>query len=68
MERNLRDLDCTRVVIAHRLSTVRDADLIIVLDQGQVIEQGTHDELIARSGAYAASVGELEMPRALAAD
>ncbi len=40
-------------MIAHRLSTVRDADLILVLDHGELVEQGTHDELLARDGLYA---------------
>ncbi|MFV0373736.1 ABC transporter ATP-binding protein [Microbacterium sp.] len=42
----------TSFVIAHRLSTVRDADLILVMEHGDIVEQGTHDELISRRGAY----------------
>ena len=43
----------TTLVIAHRLSTIRAADHIVVMDQGAVIEQGTHEALMARKGAYA---------------
>ena len=44
--------DRTSFLIAHRLSTIRDADLILVMDAGRIVEQGTHDELLARRGAY----------------
>jgi subfamily B ATP-binding cassette protein MsbA len=44
--------DRTTVVIAHRLSTIRRADLIVVMERGQIIEQGTHAELLARAGQY----------------
>nr|WP_224367107.1 peptidase domain-containing ABC transporter [Hyalangium versicolor] len=48
----IAQLSCTRVVIAHRLTTLRDADLILVMDQGKLVERGTHPELMARRGYY----------------
>ena len=42
----------TAFIIAHRVSTVKDADLILVLDEGNIVEQGTHDTLIAEQGLY----------------
>jgi ABC-type multidrug transport system fused ATPase/permease subunit len=46
----------TSFIIAHRLSTIRDADLIVVMDGGTIVEQGTHEDLIATQGAYFAMV------------
>lgn len=55
VQRAMRELrrERTSFVIAHRLSTIRDADLILVMEAGAIVEQGTHDELIGRGGAYA---------------
>ncbi len=50
---DLLQSDRTTIVIAHRLSTVRDADLIVVLDAGRVAESGTHASLLAKNGLYA---------------
>ena len=46
-------LKCTRIVIAHRLSTIKNCDRILVLDKGQILEDGTYDELIAKNGFFA---------------
>jgi ABC-type bacteriocin/lantibiotic exporter with double-glycine peptidase domain len=49
---NLARQQCTRIVLAHRLSTIVDADHILVMEEGEVVEQGTHDELMARGQRY----------------
>ena len=61
----------TTLVIAHRLSTVRDADRIVVLERGVVAEQGTHGQLMERGGIYArlyrTQMGESDRPQGAAA-
>jgi ABC-type multidrug transport system fused ATPase/permease subunit len=60
IERALRRLLARRTafIIAHRLSTIRSADLIVVLEHGRIVEQGSHDELIARAGHYTSLYGD----------
>jgi ATP-binding cassette subfamily B protein len=48
----------TAFIIAHRLSTIRDADLIVVLEHGEIVEQGSHDELLAKRGLYTSLYGD----------
>jgi ATP-binding cassette subfamily B multidrug efflux pump len=61
--------DRTSFVIAHRLSTIRDADLILVMNEGDIVEQGTHTELLAAGGFYASLYrSQFEMPTAEALD
>jgi len=73
IQRSLRRLiaDRTAFVIAHRLSTIRDADRVVVMEDGRIVEQGSHDDLVAADGDYAAlwarQAGEDEETEALAA-
>lgn len=53
IEQNLKELKCTQIIIAHRLSTIRTADCILVLDEGQIIESGSHQRLLEKGGYYA---------------
>lgn len=70
IHQNLRAVGCTQVIVAHRLSTIRDADLILVLEKGRLVEHGRHHGLLAGRGRYAdlvaAQVGTPTHPNELA--
>jgi ABC-type bacteriocin/lantibiotic exporter with double-glycine peptidase domain len=64
IQRELAQLRCTRIVVAHRLSTIRNADLILVMDEGRILERGTHRELAATGGVYAELIAQQQVHRA----
>ena len=54
--KNIASLGVTRIIVAHRLSTIRDSDEIIVMENGRIRERGTHEQLMSKNGAYCALV------------
>ena len=62
---NLERQRCTRITVAHRLSTVRNADLIVVMDKGRIVEQGTHNQLVSKGGLYTKLIQASQNPAAM---
>ena len=57
--KNVRKLGITCIVVAHRLSTIRDCDEILVMDRGRIIERGKHEELMEKEGYYAKLISSM---------
>ena len=60
---SLDALKCTRIVVAHRLSTIRNCDRIICLDEGRIVEEGTYDELMEKKGFFAEIVSKQQLDK-----
>ena len=63
VQENIRQLLCTQIIIAHRLSTIRSADMILVMHEGQIVECGTHQELLTWGGYYAQLIQSQELEK-----